>query len=368
MKGHNIEPWAEEAMEDSLYVPPYVEEMAREVLKHYDFQSIDNMTVMATKPVKGGAIWKIETERGPFSLKLLHRRIPKSKFSLGAQEYLVNEKNANVPAIIKTQTEENYVEMGGKLWFVAIWIQTLRQLPEGLEGTKKLCEALGDFHKLTKGYVPPEDAEFVSRLHRWPRTYERLEKKLNWFRDIAHAYDEMPASSTILSVIDMYQTQAREARHRLSESSYASILERGTEEASLVHQDYGWSNAQIADDGMWVIDLDGVSFDIAIRDLRKLIIDRMAAIGKWDADYIREMIQSYNAVNPISDEEYEMLLIDLSLPNSFYKEIKPIVYSPTTFMTDEFNQQLQFINELEKTKWPVLQELAEDRKGGLSFK
>ncbi|MFG6120793.1 MULTISPECIES: hypothetical protein [Thalassobacillus] len=119
---------------------------------------------------------------------------------------------------------------------------------------------------------------------------------------------------------------------------------------------------------MWVIDLDGVSFDIAIRDLRKLIIDRMDAIGKWDADYIREMIQSYNTANPISDEEYEMLLIDLSLPNSFYKELKPIVYSPTTFMTEEFNQQLQFINELEKTKWPVLDELAKDRKGGLSLK
>ncbi|MBM7553325.1 CotS family spore coat protein [Thalassobacillus pellis] len=367
-----IEPWSEENLDeslgDSLYVPSYIEEMGWKVLESYDFKQVDSMTVMATKPFKGGAIWKIETDKGPFSLKLLHRRPTQSKFCLGAQEYLVKEKKANVPAIIPTKDGVNYVEMGGKLWFVAHWVESLRPLTESLEGTKQLCNALGEFHKLTKGYVPPSDAEFVSRLHRWPRTYERVEKKLDWFRDIANAYHELPSSDTILSVIDMYQEQARNARTRLAESPYEQILASGTEEASLVHQDYGWSNAQLADNGMWVIDLDGVSFDIAIRDLRKLIIDRMHALETWDVEYIRAMIQAYEEANPITDEEYQMLLIDLSLPNLFYKFIKPIVYSPTTFMTEAVDQELQLLIQLEEEKWPVLQQLAQDRKGGLSFK
>ncbi|MFG6117165.1 CotS family spore coat protein [Halobacillus sp. MO56] len=370
MKAQLIGPWVEDKAElnveenaqGSLYVPAYIEEIGQQVLKYYDFRQVQSMTVMATKPLKGGAIWKIETDKGPFSLKLLHRRPTQSKFSLGAQEYLVKEKQAKVPAIIKTKNGENYVEMGGKLWFVAEWVETLRPLPDDLEGTKRLCSTLGTFHKLSKGYIPPEDAETVSRLHRWPRTYERIDKKMDWFRDIANVYKEMPASATILSVLDMFQQQAREAQTRLENSCYPDILARGTEDACLVHQDYGWSNAQLADDGMWVIDLDGVSYDIVIRDLRKLIIDRMHAIGRWDIDWIREMIRAYHQANPITDEVFDMLMIDLSLPNQFYKTIKYIVYSPTTFMTEALDQELQFLVELDKQKWPVLDQLEKERR------
>ncbi|MGJ9457297.1 CotS family spore coat protein [Oceanobacillus sp. CF4.6] len=358
-----IKPWAEENASDSLYVPAYIEDMAQEVLKFYEF-SVHHMAVMATKDKQGGAIWKIDTDQGPFSLKLLHRRPAHSKFSLGAQEYLVNEKKANVPAIIKTKEGENDVEMGGKLWFVARWIESLEKIPQDLEGTKKLCYTLGEFHKLSKGYVPPADAEDISRLHRWPRAYERIEKKLDWFRNIASVYSDMPASSTILSVIDMFENQASQARTCLESSPYKEIVSRGTQDTGLVHQDYGWGNAQFADDRMWIIDLDGVSFDITIRDLRKLIIDRMYYLEKWDINWIREMIQAYEQANPITDESYEMLLLDLSLPNLFYKNIKDIVYSPTIFMTEKLDQELQLIIELDKQKWPVLEELARDRKGG----
>ncbi|MFC4022445.1 CotS family spore coat protein [Oceanobacillus longus] len=358
-----IKPWAEEIASDSLYVPAYIEDMTQEVLKFYEF-SVHHMAVMATKDKQGGAIWKIDTDQGPFSLKLLHRRPAHSKFSLGAQEYLVKVQKANVPAIIQTVEGENYVEMGGKIWFVAKWIETLQPVSEDLEGTKMLCYALGEFHRRSHGYVPPADAEHVSRLHRWPRTYERIEKKLGWFRDIATAYSDMPASATILSAIDMFENQAREARIQLANSPYHKILAMGTQEAGLAHQDYGWGNSQFADDRMWIIDLDGVSFDITIRDLRKLIIDRMYYLEKWDINWIREMIQAYEQANPITDESYEMLLIDLSLPNLFYKNIKDIVYSPTIFMTEKLDQELQLIIELDKQKWPVLEELAKDRKGG----
>ncbi|MCP3029434.1 CotS family spore coat protein [Halobacillus sp. A5] len=365
MSNQIIQPWLHENLTGELYVPTYVEEMADIVLLEYDL-SVKDRTLIATKDEQGGAIWKINTDKGPFSLKLLHRRPTKSKFSLGAQEYLVEVRKARVPAIFKTKQGENYVERGGKLWFVAEWNETLYQLPEDLEGTKKLCYALGEFHQLTKGYVPPGDAEFVSRLHRWPRAYERIEKKIGWFRDIATAYKEYPASGIILDSVDVFQEQARQARIRLENSSYADILAKGTEEAGLVHQDYGWSNAQMGDDGVWVIDLDGVSFDITIRDLRKLIAGCMNTMGRWDVDFAREMIKAYDEANPISDEVYELLMIDLSLPSLFYKNVKDIVYSPTTFMTVELEQEIQKYIEMDQQKWPVLEQLALDRKGGQS--
>jgi hypothetical protein len=120
----SILPWEVDEGTHEFYIPEYIEKLAHEVLGQYDL-SVQSMEVVTTKPDKGGAIWKLETSAGPKSLKLLHRRPSRSLFSLGAQEYLVDVKEARVPPIIKTKDEQNYVESGGKLWFIAEWIEPL---------------------------------------------------------------------------------------------------------------------------------------------------------------------------------------------------------------------------------------------------
>lgn len=357
-----IVPWEEDENEE-FFVPDYIVEIGKEVLKSYNLQ-VKSMDIVTTKADKGGAIWKIETDQGPFGFKLLHRRPTRSLFSLGAQEYLVDDKGARVPPIFKTKDGENYVEAGGKLWFVAEWIEPLEPVSKDLEGAKKLCHALGEFHALTKGYQPPHSSEVASRIHKWPRSYEKVIEKMDWFRTIAQAYGEMPASSTLLEVVDQIQEQAKESYKRLQESHYQELAQKGNQYWGLVHQDYGWSNAQMGENGMWVIDLDGVAFDLSIRDLRKLITGTMADLNGWDATWVREMIQAYHEANPISKELYELLLIDLSVPNEFYKNVKEMVYEPDVFLDEQTEELIKTIVELDKTKWPVLEEIKDDWKEG----
>ncbi|WP_078409822.1 CotS family spore coat protein [Priestia abyssalis] len=358
-----IEPWdVDELVHDEFYVPEYIEQMGREVLHHYDF-SVSDIQIVTTKADKGGAIWKLETNKGPKSLKLLHRRPTRSLFSLGAQEYLVDVQKARVPPIVKTKDGINYVEAGGKLWFVAEWIESLAPVTKDLEGAKHLCYALGEFHRLTKGYVPPKQAENASRLYKWLKGYEKIIFKMDWFRTIAKAYDEMPASSAVLSVVDQFEEQARKSLERLQQSSYLDLTKHGNAYWGLVHQDYGWSNGQMGSNGMWVIDLDGVAYDLPIRDLRKLITGTMADLFNWDVTWIREMIKAYHEANPISTELYDILMIDLSLPNEFYKNIKEMVYEPEMFLNEETKQMVQIIVDTDQSKWPALEEIANDWKG-----
>ncbi|OIJ10383.1 spore coat protein CotS [Anaerobacillus alkalilacustris] len=360
-----ITPWDLDGTLGDLYVPSYIEEMAQQVVTHYDM-TVSHMEVITTKADKGGLIWKINTDKGPMSLKILHRRPTRSLFSLGAQEYLVVEKNAKVPPIIKTKTEENFVEMGGKIWFVAEWIEPLEQVTKDLEGAKLLCSAIGEFHRLSKGYTPPKGAENASRLYRWPKTYKKIVKKMDWFRDIAKAYSEMPASSSILSVVDMFEEQAVKALQLLEQSAYNDLVARGNKEWGLVHQDYGWSNGQKGADGMWIIDLDGVAYDLPIRDLRKLITGTMDDLGSWDYTWAKGMIDAYHEANPIEDELFDILIIDMCLPNLFYKNIKEMLYEPTVFMDGELEALVNRIVQIDQTKWTVIDQLKEDWKGGKS--
>lgn len=357
-----IEPWEADDLTHEFYVPDYIERIAQDVLESYDL-SVNSIQVITTKPDKGGAIWKLETTSGPKSLKLLHRRPTRSMFSLGAQEYLVKVQDARVPAIVKTKDEKDYVEAGGKLWFVAEWIEPLEPVTKDLEGAKHLCYALGEFHRLSKGYEPPQQSEVASRLHKWPKSYEKMIIKMDWFRNIANVYGELPASTHLLNVVDGFEEQARNSLERLNQSSYSELVKEGNAHWGLVHQDYGWSNGQMGSNGMWIIDLDGVAYDLPLRDLRKLISGTMADLYRWDVNWVREMIKSYHESNPLTAELYEILMIDLSLPNEFYKNIKEVVYEPELFLNDQTTQLIQTIVDTDQTKWPVLKEIEDDWRG-----
>ncbi|MCE5172724.1 CotS family spore coat protein [Paenibacillus profundus] len=343
------------------YVPPELEALGRQVMERYDMK-VSNMVLITSKPDKGGAIWRIDTDKGPRSIKVLHRHPQRSLFSIGAQEYLV-QQGARVPALIPTIDNRLYVEAGGKSWIVTDWIDTLAPVSKiDLEGASQLCQGLGEFHLWTKGYRPPQGAAKSSRLHGWVKYYQKIIAKIGWFRDIAEAYKETAGSQPLLQVADEFERQAREALDRLNASEYANMVAMGEPHWGLAHQDYGWSNGQMGPGGIWVIDLDGVSYDLPFRDLRKIMTSTMDDMGAWDITWIRGMIEAYNRGNPIDQQMFEILWIDMAFPNEFYKHVKEMVFDPVNFLNLELAPILQRILATETTKWQVLQELYADKE------
>lgn len=342
------------------YVPPELEDMARQVMMLYDM-NVSQMVLVTSKPDKGGAIWKLETDKGPRSIKVLHREPQRSLYSIGAQEYLV-QQGAKVPSLILTKDQRSYVETGGKLWIVTDWIEPMQPVSKiDLEGAASLCYGLGEFHRLSKGYVPPKGASNSSRLYGWAKYYEKIMTKFVWFRDIAAAYPEYPSSQHMLSVIGEFEKQANETYARFQQSAYAQMIAKGEPHWGMAHQDYGWSNGQMGPGGIWVIDLDGVSYDLPFRDLRKLITSTMDDMGTWDITWIRGMIEAYHQANPIDQQMFELLCIDMAFPNEFYKHIKEMVFEPVRFLNEEMELVLSRVMATEQSKWQTLAELANDK-------
>ncbi|WP_243292932.1 CotS family spore coat protein [Bacillus sp. FJAT-47783] len=357
-----IGPWLEEVEKNPELndgVPQYLEEMAKKVITYYDVK-VAGMALMATKPHKGAAIWRIDTDNGPIGLKVLHRKNTRSLFSIGAQHYLV-EQGARVPKVIPTIDGKDCVEAGGKLWIVTEWIQPFTMLNQDFEGSKALASALGEFHRLSKGYVSPKGADTPSRLFKWPNKYEKMITKLNWFRNIAELYNETEASSSILSVIDRFQQEGYDALARLEQSPYHDLCYRGESYWGIVHQDYGWGNAQMGPNGVWIIDLDGVSYDIPVHDLRTFITRILVKIG-WNKQWISEVVQAYHQMNPMEKDLYRILLIDLAFPHEFYILIKNIVYEPMNFLNDQLDIAIQNLQESEANKFEILHELEKEWK------
>jgi spore coat protein SA len=362
MSNYIIQPWgtAEQDFED---VPAELTELAKQVMMNYDMK-VNNMIMITSKPDKGGAIWQIDTDKGMRSLKVLHRSPERSMFSVGAQEYLVNQ-GARVPKLIRSKSGKNCVKAGGKLWIVTDWIDLTPADQTTIEGFAQLCYGLGEFHHHSKGYTPPFGAKYSSRLHNYPKQYQKVVTKIGWFRDLARAYPETPASQTLFKLVDKYQNQAIQALQRLDTTSYYKLIAKGEQYWGLAHQDYGFSNGQIGPQGVWIIDLDGVSFDLPIRDLRKLVTSSMEDRGTWDVNWMNGMIEAYNRANPISPQLFNVFLTDMMLPNEFYKHVKEIIFHPEMSMNEELLTLLSNIESQDATKWTALQQLGKDwRIGG----
>jgi CotS family spore coat protein len=364
VENYQIVPWIDDLLSPgivaNMYVPPELEQLARVVLGHYDFQ-VNDMLLITSKPDKGGAIWKIGTSKGNLSIKCLHRRPRRSLFSVGAQQY-ISGLGHRVPSFIPTKDGHMYVEAGGKLWIVTDWIEPLVPVSKvDLEGASQLCFGLGEFHKNSKGYVPPVGSEKSSRIYGWAKYYEKLMAKIGWFQDIASAYSDSPASASLLAVIEEFKRQANEMYQRFQNSPYRKMLTKGEPHWGLAHQDFGWSNGQMGPGGIWVIDLDGVSYDLPIRDLRKLITSTMDDMGNWDLTWIRGMIAAYHQANPLDQETFEILWIDMAFPNEFYKHVKEIVFNPVLFLETDLAAILQRVLSTETSKWQALAELEKDK-------
>jgi len=359
-----IQPWDLEEKRTGvnldMWAPPEVDKLAQLVMAYYDME-IYTKTLITSKPDKGGAIWKIETNKGPRSLKLLHRKPIRSLFSVGAQDYVV-KNGGRVPQLIKTKEGALYVEKGGKLWIVTDWIESLTPASKDLSGAQALCYGLGEFHRHTRGYTPPTGSQKASRLFRWPAYYKKIITKIGWFRNVAKANSDIPSSQVLLSVIDSFERQALDALSLLEQPFFSQMLSMGEEHWGLVHQDYGWSNGQLGTGGLWVIDLDGVAYDLPIRDLRKLISSSMDDLGMWDVPWIQGMISAYHDANPIDRETYEILLNDLAFPNEFYKHLNEMLFNPIDFLTNHLEGIMLHLNLLEKTKGSALAELALDKE------
>lgn len=286
-------------------------------------ENYPHITVTEIKVIQGGGIktvWKLETSIGTVCLKRIRKSIPIVKFTTAAQAYLY-AKGALVCSIIPTKDGELFFVHEGYALVLYSWIDgSDLEMDKNPEHLYTGLKGLAQFHQDSVGFIPPDDCETYDRMGVWPDHYSKMIEELKqWKSDAEKKTSEF--HQIYVQTVDEMIGRAEQALQLLQSSCYSEWIHSIGEYGYLCHQDYGKGNALQTDKGVYVLDLDNLTYDIPLRDVRKLITKRMEELG-WNPEELEHLINCYESILPLTPGQKQILYIDLLFPHKYYGYVK----------------------------------------------
>lgn len=295
-----------------------LEDIARAVLAQYDVIPVKIQIIQ-----QGGikTVWKVLSDKSSTCLKRLNKSTEKAIFSVEAQKY-IKENGGLVPGVIANKTGEPITYFHDELFVLYEWVEG-KQLNFHTESDfMAAMEGLALFHKCSKGYEPPEEARVSTKLAKWPDQYQSMLKRMNEWKNISQQKTGIAVYDSYLKWIDPIMALGEKAIQYLERFGYDVLSRPGSPSVVLCHQDYGKGNALLTPRGICVLDLDGVTYELAARDLRKIILKTMENQGGWNEQVMKNIIMWYEKGNALTHDERKMVYIDSLFPHAFFGSVK----------------------------------------------
>ncbi|WP_455660347.1 CotS family spore coat protein, partial [Pradoshia sp.] len=331
---------------------------AYEALAQYPFQ-IKNINLWSMKrKTNKKAVWAIETEQGDFIIKKVPLQKERIEFMVHAIDYL-RSKGVHTPYVVRTRNGDVFATVKNENFIIFEAIHGRTPDYTNAKDLKKIMEGLAQFHKSSTGFKP-STGEYPSflldeRKLNYHTRYDRL-FKLN--KERSNAADLNEFDELFLANVDTFLKQGDASLSLFNTSDYEEWANDVRRKVTLCHQDYAEKNLLITDDSvLYVFDMDSLTVDLPIRDIRKILNKVMKKQAKWDIELMIEMLKNYQKVNPLTEEQYKILVAELSFPHLFYDQATTYYYKRQNDWTEEKHiNKLREMILTEKSKEKVLKE------------
>ncbi len=331
-----------------------LEDIARTVLQQYDIKPVKIQIVQ-----QGGikTVWKVMSDKGIKCLKRLNKTPEKAIFSVEAQKY-IKEKGGLVPDVMANKEGKPITFFRDELFVLYEWVEGKQLNFNAKEDFMAAMEGLALFHKYSKGYEPPEEARVSTKLSKWPDQHRSMLNRMSEWKQISQQNTGTAVYDSYLKWVNPIIDLGEKAIQYLARFGYSELSRPGSPYVVLCHQDFGKGNALLAPQGIYVLDLDGVTFELAARDLRKIILKTMETQSQWDGQILKQILAWYERGNALTSEEKKMVYIDCLFPHGFFGSVKNQFQKNKSVKPSSIEQ----IGRLEMAKQNILIGLIEGEK------
>ncbi|WP_050608352.1 CotS family spore coat protein [Clostridium niameyense] len=318
------------------------------MMREFEIERQFNIKIEQLKPHKG--VYYLKTNKGDLCLKKIDYGVQKLLFVYGAKEHLIKNGFQYVDKYSLNLDQEPYALVNEDIYTISQWIDGRECNFKDKEDLILAARYLGYLHIASKGYEPPENSKLKTDLGRWPHLMKKRVKALNKMRDmIRKKNNKSKFDLNYIKNVEFYKNLGKRAMDVLENSEYLNICKATEKEKSFCHHDFTYHNIIIdKDNHVNVIDFDYCKREIKTYDISNFMI-KVLKRNDWSMDYAKIILNSYNAINPLKEEEYDTLFAFLLFPQRFWRLSNRYYYNEVTWPQNTFNNKMEeLISEQEK--------------------
>lgn len=311
------------------------------MMREFEIERQFDIRIESIKPNKG--VYHLKTSQGVKCLKKISYGTQKLLFVYGAKEHLYNNGFPNIDRYYLNTEGNPYAVVNEDIYTLSQWIEG-RECDFHNDGDLVIAsESLALLHIASKGYEPPENSKLKSDLGRWPHLMEKRIKSFDKMKEMVRKKKSNKTDFDInyLKTVDYYKEMGKRAVQILNSSNYFEICRITEEDKSFCHHDYTYHNIIIDNDNkVNVIDFDYCKREVRVYDLANFMI-KVLKRKNWDIEVAKVIIEGYNRVSPLREDEYRVLYAFLVFPQRYWRLCNRYYYNEVNWIQSTFNKKME---------------------------
>lgn len=316
-------------------------------MREFEIERQFGIKILELKPRRG--VFNAITDKGEKCVKKLNYGPQKLMFIHAAKEHLVKNGFPYIDRYDLNIEGEPYALVNDDLYTVSEWISGQECDFHNMEHVTRAAKTLATLHEASKGYDPPENCILKTDIGRWPATMEKRIKSFDKMRDMCRKKNSKSNfDMTYLKNMEYYKEIGAEATNILKTSKYYELSNKADKEKMLCHHDFTYHNIIMGDDGnIHVVDFDYCKREIRTYDIANFMTKVLKRVD-WNIDYAVAIINSYNEVSQLSDDEYKVLYSFLMFPQRFWRLANKYYYNKSNLIRSNMDNKLVDLTQEKK--------------------
>ena len=310
------------------------------MMREYEIERQFDVKIESIKPSRG--VYILNTNKGIRCLKKIDYGTQKLLFICGAKEHLIENGFDKVDKYCMSIEGNPYALVNEDIYTLSGWIDGRECDFYNKDEIKLAAQTLANLHIASKGYEPPENSKLKSDLNRWPHLLEKRVKSFDKMREmIRKKSNKTVFDMDYIKSMEFYKALGKRSKAVVDTSYYTELCRTTEEDKIFCHHDYTYHNIVIdKQEKVNVIDFDYCKRELRIYDISAFMI-KVLKRNKWNMDFAKLIIDSYNEIDVIKEEEYRVLFSYLLFPQRYWRLCNRYYYNEVTWNQNTFNSKIE---------------------------
>ena len=322
-----------------------VDDRIADVMAQYDLKKY------RIRRVKG--VWLVETDQGVKSLGSCGYSENKVAFEQKIKQY-VKEQGFDRIDLFVPNREQKFLVQGpyNEMFVMRDWFLGEECNVKNRDEVLLAVETLAKLHSCMKGIELSEEELGFCRQPKLTGVLEKRNKELRHVKTyIRNRKQKTKFEQQFLLQFEQLYTQAKEATQLLEKEEYEAYYEKAIKEGSMLHGNFTHHSViVVSEQTMAVTGFDKAEAGIQILDFYQFF-RKMMEKWDWDTALGEAMLETYDRVRTLPNEEKMLLKILLLYPEKFWKVANQYYNNRKSWIPEKNMQKLlQTMEQVEKKK------------------